>query len=270
MGYHGRYEPGDFDYAGRSYGVLSWWDYGHWITERARRPAVANPFQQNAEEAALYFTAESEAEAGRALEALNGTAGERVRYVVVDDRTVAGKFGAVAVWAGEDPASYTDGASFSERHGRTMAARLYLGDASGLSHHRLVHESRTRSILAGVETAAGAPVRGKSRTPASQARAVRRSSTYRLVDPARHSTVKVFERVPGARLEYEGPAVVSLGVETNTGREFTYRNSGNGSVTVPYASIDEPYRVNFTDGGTAVAWVNETEVRDGATVDVDR
>jgi len=52
---------GDFEYPEGAYGVQSWWDYGHWITTRAERIPNANPFQQNAGEAAAdYLLAPSE------------------------------------------------------------------------------------------------------------------------------------------------------------------------------------------------------------------
>jgi len=51
---------GDFEYPEGAYGVQSWWDYGHWITTRAERIPNANPFQQNAGEAADYLLAPSE------------------------------------------------------------------------------------------------------------------------------------------------------------------------------------------------------------------
>lgn len=37
----------DYDYPNGSFGVLSWWDYGHWISLYAERPTVSNPFQDN-------------------------------------------------------------------------------------------------------------------------------------------------------------------------------------------------------------------------------
>ncbi|TKX76449.1 oligosaccharyl transferase, archaeosortase A system-associated, partial [Halorubrum sp. SD626R] len=66
-----------------AYGVQSWWDYGHWITTRAERIPNANPFQQNADEAANYLLAPSEEEAREVL-ASQSTEGEHTRYVMVD------------------------------------------------------------------------------------------------------------------------------------------------------------------------------------------
>ncbi|ELZ35994.1 oligosaccharyl transferase, archaeosortase A system-associated [Halorubrum distributum] len=86
MELYGTYErpaDGDFEYPEGAYGVQSWWDYGHWITTRAERIPNANPFQQNAGEAADYLLAPSEAEAAEVL-ASQSTEGNRTRYVMVD------------------------------------------------------------------------------------------------------------------------------------------------------------------------------------------
>ena len=86
MELYGTYErpaDGDFEYPEGAYGVQSWWDYGHWITTRAERIPNANPFQQNAGEAADYLLAPSEEEAAEVL-ASQSTEGNRTRYVMVD------------------------------------------------------------------------------------------------------------------------------------------------------------------------------------------
>ena len=86
MELYGTYErpaDGDFEYPEGAYGVQSWWDYGHWITTRAERIPNANPFQQNAGEAADYLLAPSEEEAAEVL-ASQSTEGNDTRYVMVD------------------------------------------------------------------------------------------------------------------------------------------------------------------------------------------
>src|SRR5699024_10980219 len=58
MAYYGEYNRTDnFDYPDGAYGVLSWWDYGHWITTLGERIPTANPFQQNARQAANFLLA---------------------------------------------------------------------------------------------------------------------------------------------------------------------------------------------------------------------
>jgi dolichyl-diphosphooligosaccharide--protein glycosyltransferase len=82
--YYGTYErTSDFEYQDGEYGVLAWWDYGHYITSRGERIPVANPFQQHATESADFLLADEEQEAIEILEEDSGE-GEGVRYVMVD------------------------------------------------------------------------------------------------------------------------------------------------------------------------------------------
>ena len=110
MELYGTYErpaDGDFDYPEGAYGVQSWWDYGHWITTRAERIPNANPFQQNAGEAADYLLAPSEAEAAEVL-ASQSDEGANTRYVMVDRQMASpnSKFGApVTFYSGNETRS---------------------------------------------------------------------------------------------------------------------------------------------------------------------
>jgi dolichyl-diphosphooligosaccharide--protein glycosyltransferase len=110
MELYGTYErpdDGDFEYPEGAYGVQSWWDYGHWITTRAERIPNANPFQQNAGEAADYLLAPSE-ERAREVLASQSTEGEHTRYVMVDWQMASpnSKFGApVTFYSGNETRS---------------------------------------------------------------------------------------------------------------------------------------------------------------------
>jgi len=133
MEYYGSYDrTDDHEYPEGSYGVISWWDYGHWITVQAERPAVANPFQQNPRAASAFFQAQNETEANLILDTLPAMSGrgaeyddlsedelreirddmseqrraEETRYVMIDDETATRKFSAVTQWSG--PASEDD------------------------------------------------------------------------------------------------------------------------------------------------------------------
>ncbi|MHC1611211.1 MAG: oligosaccharyl transferase, archaeosortase A system-associated [Candidatus Methanospirareceae archaeon] len=146
----------DYDYPPEAYSVISWWDYGHWITRIAHRIPVANPFQQGIggphqgdnPGACVFFIAKDEAEANEVADALD------VRYAVSDFmmadvwNSYYNKYTAMTVWAG-DPQSYNTLSYYY----RTMEARLHIFDGtsvdvegeniSALSHYRLVHESPT-------------------------------------------------------------------------------------------------------------------------------
>jgi len=84
MDYYGTYSrTGDFDYPDGSYGVMSWWDYGHWITVEGQRVPHANPFQQGANTAANFLLAQNESEAADVLAGINEDDAE-TKYVAVD------------------------------------------------------------------------------------------------------------------------------------------------------------------------------------------
>jgi dolichyl-phosphooligosaccharide-protein glycotransferase len=92
------HDPLTFRYPVQSYGVMSWWDYGHMITFIAKRIPNANPFQQGVagpDGSAAYFVGTGEDAANRILDH-DGT-----RYVVTDilmDDIMTGKFYAMATW----------------------------------------------------------------------------------------------------------------------------------------------------------------------------
>ncbi|WP_435178045.1 oligosaccharyl transferase, archaeosortase A system-associated [Halorussus sp. AFM4] len=101
LDYYGTYRQGDgdFDYPEGAYGVMSWWDYGHWITVEGERIPDANPFQEGATTAANYLLAQSEQRANNILQNL-GNDSEETRYVMVDWKMVepTAKFSAPTVF----------------------------------------------------------------------------------------------------------------------------------------------------------------------------
>jgi dolichyl-diphosphooligosaccharide--protein glycosyltransferase len=110
MAYYGTYErTEDFSYPDGSYGVQSWWDYGHWITVRGERIPNANPFQQGATEAANYLLAPSEDRAESVL-ARQSEEGNQTRFVMVDWQMASpnSKFGAPVVFYDEENVSRED------------------------------------------------------------------------------------------------------------------------------------------------------------------
>jgi oligosaccharyl transferase (archaeosortase A-associated) len=90
--------PGQqYVYPKSAYGVMSWWDYGHWITGIAHRIPNSNAFQDGATDAARFFTAQNEASAENILDALGS------RYIIIDIEMATSKFPAMADWAGISP-----------------------------------------------------------------------------------------------------------------------------------------------------------------------
>ncbi|QZP37510.1 oligosaccharyl transferase, archaeosortase A system-associated [Halobaculum magnesiiphilum] len=111
LDYYGTYQrpvDDDYDYPEGTYGVMSWWDYGHYITTQGERIPHANPFQQGASSAANYLLAPSEEEADEVLANIDDDGeAERMRYVMVDWQmvTVGSKFGAPVVFDDDTNAS---------------------------------------------------------------------------------------------------------------------------------------------------------------------
>lgn len=87
-----------------AYGVLSWWDYGYWITRIAHRIPNVNPSQNPIvqKKVATIFTSQDEALANEITRELGSA------YVVIDDQTALGKFWAVATWADKSPAEFSE------------------------------------------------------------------------------------------------------------------------------------------------------------------
>jgi dolichyl-phosphooligosaccharide-protein glycotransferase len=123
VGYFTYYDKNTFSYPNGSYGVMSWWDYGHLITTIGKRIPNANPFQQGVAGdtgAAAYFMATSEDTADTILDK-DGT-----RYIVTDVEMDQGKFWAMSTWfnatAAADP--YYDTLLLQGSDGSLSAATL--------------------------------------------------------------------------------------------------------------------------------------------------
>jgi len=124
--YYGTYEDTeDFDYPDGTYGVMSWWDYGHWITVLSERIPNANPFQQGATEAANFLLAPNETQARNVLQAQSAE-GERTRFVMVDWQMVepTSKFGAPTVFYNYGGESLSQSQFFEPVYGQQFRQRF--------------------------------------------------------------------------------------------------------------------------------------------------
>ncbi|QLG48874.1 oligosaccharyl transferase, archaeosortase A system-associated [Natrinema halophilum] len=317
LDYYGTYTPGDgdYEYPEGAYGVMSWWDYGHLITTQGERIPHSNPFQQNARTSSAFLTAQSEERAelildgisedqpvvGRSTEELRQSVSgndsseqEEMRYVMIDSQMASGKFNAITEWTGPDYSHYYGGEQFQlgENQSRTLPSAnsnydnttmssLYLQDATGMEHYRLVHENDNYAIVGSM--AVGGQVRphhsvGLRETGwTNQTQAISDGLTQArtnnqvfqglrtpMWDAHVVSSVKTFERVEGATITGSvndaagidagtATAVVAVELETDTGRTFIYRqqaelaDDGSFEVTVPYATNDE---LSVEDGYT--------------------
>ncbi|MDY0386283.1 MAG: oligosaccharyl transferase, archaeosortase A system-associated [Methanolobus sp.] len=279
-----------FQYPEEAYGVMSWWDYGHWIEVIGHRIPNANPFQQgiggrtnsmdeeNRPGASTFFTAPSEEEASKVLEAIHPDPEKAgARYIVSDVEMATGKFYAMSAWTLDTENYYipvqTDQGYQNvpgQRYYDSMEARLHIFDANGLKQYRMVHES---------------PI-GYTQEPGYK-------NIYNVLyggTLAEENTgyVKIFEYMEGAKIEGESTAgetvTISVPVQTNLGRTFTYTQSatsdGTYSFTVPYSTEGPisgqtqfdtmptgPYTVTYGNV-TAQVRVTEEDVLNGNLIEM--
>ncbi|MDR0767336.1 MAG: oligosaccharyl transferase, archaeosortase A system-associated [Methanosarcinales archaeon] len=290
-----------FDYPGTAYGVLSWWDYGHWLQVIGERMVNANPFQAGVggrrgsitddmiPGAAPFFVAETEAAATSVLYDIDPREGLfGARFIVTDIEMASGmsKFYAMTAWT-LDTNDYRTIVNIggqnqsiigSDRYFNSMVFRLHMLDAAGLEQYRMVYESRAYSPNTHMSW---------------------QEILYKTLFNQRYSGnipetntgyVKIFEFVEGAVIS--GTAApnetvqLALTIQTNQNRVFTYRQtvnadaSGAYSFTVPYSTtgpIDGEtnfavrpigrYLITKSTGEFSVD-VTETDVLRGNTVAV--
>jgi dolichyl-diphosphooligosaccharide--protein glycosyltransferase len=130
--YYGLYQKPagneDYQYPSSAYGVMSWWDYGHYITYIAHRIPNSNPFQAGASVAAQYFTAQDVSEANEMLNTLGS------KYVVIDypmamyamdeNGLIFGKFYAMIDWASKNQKDFFETYYQSVTDQKTNTSRL--------------------------------------------------------------------------------------------------------------------------------------------------
>ncbi|MDO9517888.1 MAG: oligosaccharyl transferase, archaeosortase A system-associated [Methanosarcinaceae archaeon] len=279
-----------FQYPDTAYGVMSWWDYGHWIEVIGHRIPNANPFQSgiggrrnsldevNQPGASTFFTAPSEEEATAVLEAVHPDPDKAgARYIVSDVEMATGKFYAMTAWT-LDTANYYIPVQTSQgtqnvpgpRYFESMEARLHIFDGNGLKQYRLVHES-----------------------PAGYSAEVGYKSIYNQlfggsIPETNTGYVKIFEYVKGATIKGTAPenetVTISATIRTGLGRTFEYTQATPGGAyefTVPYSTEGPipgqtqfdtrpiaPYTVSYGNTTTEVR-VSEMDVLDGNTIIVN-
>ncbi len=145
----------NFEYPEGAYGVMAWWDYGHWITAESNRIPYANPFQQGTTEAAHFLYAPSEERANEVVDSL-GDDHEEMRYVMIDWQIVTPGWlmGAPPVFYEDEPLSSEDLVNWEEvtssefgqieiplkqqRYHESMANRLYEYHGSAMTAQPVV------------------------------------------------------------------------------------------------------------------------------------
>lgn len=79
------------------YGVLSWWDYGHWISQIAQRTPCSNPAYQDPGEGPRFFCSTTEEEALAEIAPLGD-----IKYIIMTEEMVGGKYYAIKKKSGKD------------------------------------------------------------------------------------------------------------------------------------------------------------------------
>lgn len=113
-------QPNKNTYESSTYGVLSWWDYGYWISYVSHRIPNANPSQMGAKDAGLFFTAGNEAEGNSVLDRLDS------KYIIIDNSMATGKFYAMATWAGKSVADFMTLLYYQDDSGMLQPVMLFL------------------------------------------------------------------------------------------------------------------------------------------------
>jgi len=140
-----------YPYPDTAYGVLSWWDYGYWITRMAHRLPTANPGQDQRaiKDMSAFFTAQDEENANKVIERIDG------EYIIIDYETAyvnpnnaSGKFWAIITWGGmqvtdffdlylvthpEDQTKLIQRPLYYPEYYRSMAVRLYNFDCQAVN-----------------------------------------------------------------------------------------------------------------------------------------
>src|SRR5262249_22446075 len=212
-----------FHHGDGDYGVLAFWDFGHFIAEIAERLPLAQGGIPGG--VARWFLTEDENEAIKP-EAQGLDPGDPTRYVMVDARTAGDFFMAGLKMASRELDEYREPWhvlkyeghelrlwTFAKHYPKTMISRLYRGNGDGLAHFRLVYESPDRSASYFTASASPGgtsvtrrsalidPVRDKAWHQIAAAGKPAATPSGLVYDVSISPTVKVFEVVPGAVLE---------------------------------------------------------------------
>lgn len=256
--------------------------------------------------------------------------GNQARYLMIDDAMVTGKFSAITVWSGEEEAfqptqrpftvededgnlQTVDLPSMPEEARSMFLQEIYHEDASGFEQYRLVRENPT---YAWIGTAAQLTPDGRimleaynrvlglggpddvpfpSLTYHSGDEVIQATENQLIYDVNVQSTLKTYERVPGATLQGTTDPGATIHVEVPlivepTQRAFTYEQTttaapdGTFNLTVPYSTTDPvpiqdggtnaevlaqgPYTIQTADATTTVH-VPDASVLNGETIRVD-
>jgi len=236
----------EYNYPNTSYGVMSWWDYGHIITYYAHRIPIANPFQSGIgggkdkiPGASMFLTAKTEDDANKIMDEFNA------KYFITDSYMAYEIMEVFGVWA-EDKSYFmqvqTNKGNMivpSKDYFDNMEAKLHIYDGNGLKHYRLIYESNVNPNTLGGHR--------------EQQFKYISNTLYQTNIPVENSgLVKIFEYVPGYNINgFATPnteVTLSTNIVTNINRNIYYSQKtisdsfGIYNFTVPY---DTKYTITY-------------------------
>lgn len=280
VNYYQIYHADSFRYPDAAYGVLSWWDYGHWITTIAHRMAVTNPFLAHVDMAAQFFMSREEKTADKI------SADNDIRYIITDaDMLFDTMQMMIRVYSPEaTPGQYmgllfvndstgkpVTAIGYREPFYESMVTRLHVFDGTGVNGERKMLKQE-RTPIPGTDMRVifpGDPDPEISDSIIRPLKDMEALQHYRLIWESNTSLsttdehdirkVKIFERVPGAIIQGQG--TIELPMITNRGRVFTYRqNSINGTFILPYSTNRTAWPVHATGPYRVLETGEEIEV----------
>jgi dolichyl-diphosphooligosaccharide--protein glycosyltransferase len=238
----------DYQYPSSAYSVMSWWDYGHYITYIAHRIPNSNPFQAGASEAAQYFTAQDVSEANERLNTLGS------KYVIIDypmaiarvqNGRIFGKFYAMLDWAGKNRNDFfetyyqrvTDQKTKTSRlepiilyypeYYHSMCTRLYIfrGEAATPQNSTLVISYVEKTDRKGAQYKEISSAQQFATYDAAKSFLDSQTgSDYRIVGNNPFATAVPLEKLNNYKLIYESPSKVepAQGITTSYVKIFEY------------------------------------------------
>jgi dolichyl-diphosphooligosaccharide--protein glycosyltransferase len=280
------YDKDEFAYPKNSYGVLSTWDYGHWIASLAKRLPTTTPFQNNVPVIAQFLLSPEEKKANILANKANA------RYIIADYEMLGSKFPTLPLWGyGPDAREqyqtyyfqqsdsnknmYEPVLSLKPDYFRSMLSRLYIFDGSQVMstgssliryENQLINgetipvisqviplspkesdEKYAKGIDNGTELVSIQYTRPIISLPAlTQYRLVYESPTRLAAD----EYVQLYKVKIFERVhgyQISGNGTLELPLITNQGRNFVYRQeSTNGMFTLPYSTQREGNGVKAT------------------------
>ncbi|MBN2238267.1 MAG: oligosaccharyl transferase, archaeosortase A system-associated [Dehalococcoidales bacterium] len=238
-----------YPYPDSAYGVLSWWDYGYWITRIAHRIPHANPSQnpRAIKDVAEFFISQNETAAVTVTDRL------QTGYVIIDYETAyvnpntgSGKFWAMVTWSdlevtdyfdvflvqdSEDTTRYNQRILFFPEYYRSMAVRMYNFSCEAFTPESItvigytIQQDQAGNSYKVVQDVKGfTTIEDAEAFMAGQAELEDNTTSYKIIGVDPMESGVPLERLEHFELEYDSPQNLGLNTDNHTGqvRLFKY------------------------------------------------